>query len=267
MIRRLAVLFISVAVRCVDAAVGSVRRRHTCRGVVLYYHAVKPHQRQRFARQMDALLERAHPFPAGSPDAMRPGTTNAAVTFDDGFCSVAQNAVPELAKRGIPFTLFVPSGCLGRRPSWVHSAMHPAWEERVLSAAELRELARVPLATLGSHSVTHPDLRRLAASDSRRELAESKRALEQASGAGIDLFSFPHGAHSAALVAEARRAGYRRVFTIEPAVIESRHDHFTIGRVAADPEDWPIEFHLKLAGAYRWRQRLHRRRLAVETPA
>src|SRR5262249_6670007 len=155
----------------------------------LYYHAVKAHQRHRFARQMDELLKRASPFSAGSSGAMPSDGHNVAVTFDDGFRSVLENAIPELLKRGIPFTAFVPSGCLGERPSWVCHPAHPSWKERVLSARELRTLATEPLATVGSHSVTHPNLITVDTRRARYELASSRADLEAATGVAIDLFS------------------------------------------------------------------------------
>jgi peptidoglycan/xylan/chitin deacetylase (PgdA/CDA1 family) len=262
MMRRLTVLAISLAVRGWDLirsrVPGRLEQPVPGPGVVLYYHAVKPHQRHRFGAQMDELLKRASPFPAGSPQARRSEGKNVAVTFDDGFRSVVENAVPELTKRNIPFTVFVPSGCLGERPSWVRDPAHRFWEERVLSAAELRGLATVPLATLGSHSVTHPNLMEVDAEHAEQELVDSRADLQCAAGVPIDLFSFPHGAHNAALIDQARRAGYRRVFTIDPTTIDGDSHLYTVGRVAADPDDWPVEFRLKIAGAYRWRHYVHR---------
>lgn len=260
--KRFLILLISLTVRAFDlvmACLQSRRRAHRT-GVVLYYHAIKPHQRRRFAEQMDRVSTHAFAFSAGSPETMRAAERNVAVTFDDGFRSVVDNAVPELAKRGIPFTIFVPSGCLGERPSWIGSPEHPSWNETVLSADELRALAGHPLATVGSHSITHPNLARVDRERAGRELVESKHALQQSSGAAIDLFSFPHGAHSLPLIEQARHAGYRRVFTVEPTLAEHDGAQFVVGRVAVDPDDWPIEFHLKLAGAYRWKQLLHRER-------
>jgi len=259
-------LAISFAVRSCDlirSRLWRLDRTAPRTGVVLYYHAVKPHQRHRFAEQMDELLKRAAPFPAGSLEVMRGKERNVAVTFDDGFRSVVENAIPELTKRGIPFTIFVPSGCLGERPSWVRDHKHRFWEERVLSAAELRALATGSLATLGSHSVTHPNLVELDAAHAGQELADSKAHLQAAAGVTIDLFSFPHGAHSAALIDQARHAGYRRVFTIEPTTVAGDSNSFIVGRVAADPDDWPVEFRLKIAGAYRWRHYVHRGRQAL----
>jgi peptidoglycan/xylan/chitin deacetylase (PgdA/CDA1 family) len=212
---------------------------------------------------MDQLVKSTLPFAAGAPESMRPERWHAAVTFDDGFHSVVENAVPELEKRSIPFTVFVPSGCLGARPSWIGDPGHPAWEERVVSTSELRALAALPLATVGSHSVTHPNLLALPPACARRELAQSRLQLQAAADATIDLFSFPHGAHDEALLTEARRTGYRRVFTIAPMIVDHGQDSFVIGRVAADPDDWPMEFRLKLAGAYRWRGHLRRERHAI----
>lgn len=265
--KRLTVLVISLATRGWDLArsLAALRwNRHVRSGVVLYYHAVKPHQRRRFAAQMDELLKRASPVAAGSLQAIPEKGRSVAVTFDDGFRSVLENAVPELAKRGIPFTIFVPSGCLGERPSWVRDSAHSSWDERVLSARELRALAGMPLATLGSHSVTHPNLTELDAARAQQELSDSRAQLEAAAGVTVDVFSFPHGAYTAALVDQARHAGYRFVFTIDPTTVGGNSDLFSVGRVVADPDDWPIEFRLKIAGAYRWRHYVHRNR-AVAT--
>jgi peptidoglycan/xylan/chitin deacetylase (PgdA/CDA1 family) len=256
------ILTISLGVRAFDLLVALVPGRSSSSGVVLYYHAVKPRQRARFARQMDELLKAAVPFAAGSPHLMRAGRQNIAVTFDDGFRSVVENAVPELVQRHIPFTVFVPSGSLGDRPSWVRDSRHPSWRQVVVSEAELQQLAQLPLATIGSHSMTHPA--NMAALDPARiayELVESKAMLEHAAGVSIDLFSVPHGAYSDRVLAAARQAGYRHVFTIEPrAVGQGARESFAVGRFAADPDDWLVEFRLKASGAYRWRRYIRRSR-------
>lgn len=262
--KRVAALAVSLVVRGIDLAAGIARRAAAqpdpCRGVVLYYHAVKADQRSRFARQMDVIAAHARTFSAATPEVMTGSGNHVAITFDDGFLSVVEHAVPELTSRGIPFTVFVPSGCLGSRPSWVRDPAHPSWEERVLSAAETRALAATPLATVGSHTVTHRVLGRLERVEAEEELVRSKADLQAAIGDTVDLFSFPHGGHTEVLLELARRAGYRRVFSIEPSWVLPDPSAFCLGRVAADPADWSIEFRLKLAGAYRWRHYLHRLR-------
>ena len=222
------------------------------RCVVLYYHAVPELQRGRFARQMDWLLSRAQPIPAGIQNPLPPGRRYTAVTFDDGFTSVVQNALPELMARQIPATLFVPTGSLGKHPLWIQPENATSRGETVLSAAELTSLKAFKLLTIGSHSVNHPNLVKLEPARARAELADSKSELEKILGTEVDLFSFPHGAHNNRIVREAREAGYRRVFTISPRCAFSESPEFVTGRVLADPSDWRLEFSLKLVGAYRW---------------
>lgn len=220
--------------------------------VVLYYHAVTDQQRGEFAKQMDLLLRIAKPVSADNQTPLVPGQRYAAVTFDDGFTSVVQNALPELRKRSIPATIFVPTGSLGRSPLWITDPDSPSRKETVLSAEELKGLRGTRLLTIGSHSVNHPNFLKSEPAQARAELAESKSTLEQILGCEVTLFSFPHGAHNEVVDRQAREAGYRRVFTIEPRLSFQQTSVFIIGRTLADPSDWSPEFQLKLLGAYRW---------------
>ena len=181
-----------------------------------------------------------------------PARQYAAVTFDDGFTSVVQNALPELQDRSIPATIFVPTGSLGRSPLWITDPNSPNRKETVLLAEELKGLRRTNLLTIGSHSVNHPNFLKSEPAQARAELVESKSTLERILGSEVTLFSFPHGAHNELMVRQAREAGYRRVFIIEPRAAFRLADEFVIGRTLADPTDRVPEFRLKLLGAYRW---------------
>ena len=121
-----------------------------------------------------------------------------------------------------------------------------------MSQDELRELAKEPLVTIGSHSISHPNFCTLDPATAAREFGESKRELEQVLGKAVELFSFPHGAHDAQLVQQGLSIGYRRLFTVAPTVVDPSNSAALLGRVATEPDDWPMEFFLKLHGAYRW---------------
>jgi peptidoglycan/xylan/chitin deacetylase (PgdA/CDA1 family) len=87
--------------------------------IILYYHSVTGNQRCRFSRQMDILGQLALACRLEELFDVRSGERRVLVTFDDGFRSVRENAVPETIYRGIPLLVFVPSAQLGARPALV----------------------------------------------------------------------------------------------------------------------------------------------------
>jgi peptidoglycan/xylan/chitin deacetylase (PgdA/CDA1 family) len=216
------------------------------RCVVLYYHSVPREQRRNFARQMDTLLRYARPISLQRNVILGAGVKAAAVTIDDAFENLVQNAIPELKKRRIPATIFTISGAVGK--AFGGASEHP---ERVMSAEQLRSLPQ-DLIAVGSHTVTHPFLPAVNRETARWEIQESRSQLSTLLQRDVRLFSFPFGGFSRQLVHLCREAGYRRVFTTLPCFAFADPYEFVVGRVRVDPTDWPLEFFLKLAGAYRW---------------
>lgn len=252
MLRRLVKLLISTALNCGDRVVAILAGadRSSRHGVVLYYHAVPGVHRARFARQLDLLRRSAAPWALDAAVPEAPWWVG--ISFDDAYVSVLENAVPELLARKLPFTIFVPTGSLGKRPAWVQSCSHPFWKERVMSAKELHALAGLPGVTVGSHTVHHPRLTQLPSETLECELRDSKHALEDLLGRAVNLLSVPHGAWNTAVLECARAVGYTRLFGIEPVRLNDRALPAVIGRVAVEPHEGPWEFRLKLQGSYRW---------------
>lgn len=228
-----------------------VGRKPRKKCIVLAYHSVSDVQRAQFASQMDVLVRIAEPVRADMDSFPAQGERYAAVTFDDGFQNIVDNALPELSKRGIPATLFVVTESLGGNRGWEHLGGDDTRQERVMSVEQLRELSP-ELVTIGSHTMTHPLLPSIEKSQLRQELSGSRLKLEQMLNREINLLSFPYGGFNDAVIEGCREAGYERVFTALPVFAFSQPGEFVSGRVGAAPTDWPIEFRLKLAGAFRW---------------
>lgn len=219
--------------------------------VVLYYHAVRPEHRGLFARQMAQLASASTPVRADASSLDARGRRYTSVTFDDCFVSVIENALPVLRARGIPCSIFVPSGSVGAPPAWIENE-HADAGEIVATRDAIRELAADPLIEIGSHSVRHPRFPSLDPEQALHELTQSKADVEAITGMPAASFSFPHGAHTERDVALARQVGYARVMTIEPVTLEGGATPFVVGRTRVEPDDWAVEFRLKMAGAYRW---------------
>jgi peptidoglycan/xylan/chitin deacetylase (PgdA/CDA1 family) len=213
--------------------------------VVLYYHSVPAAERRLFARQLEILLRCARPIRTDEDTAPASGRDSVAITFDDGFENFLTQALPELEKRNMPATVFVIADGMNREFG------SDTYAEKLLSLEQVRSLP-ANLVTIGSHTVTHPMLTQVEEGQARREIQDSRTKLEAMLDRGVKQFSFPFGGFNEKLVEVCREAGYERVYTTLPMFAFEQSDEFVVGRVRADPTDWPLEFRLKLAGAYRW---------------
>ena len=127
------------------------------------------------------------------------GRDDVRLSFDDGFRSDVDVALPALAERGLSATFFVLAGRLG----------HPEH----LGEQDLATLVQAGM-TIGSHGLHHRSWRELDEPELSAELGESRRVLAAAAGTPVTCASVPFGAYDRHVLARLRRdAGYERVFT------------------------------------------------------
>jgi peptidoglycan/xylan/chitin deacetylase (PgdA/CDA1 family) len=205
---------------------------------------------------MEALHRGAIVVPASYRGELPSGKKCVAITFDDAFVSVAENGLPELSRHSFHSTIFVPVGWMGRTPGWavepgLTKVANPELREVVMSSKQLNALS-ASLVSLGSHTITHPSVPELGTERAREEIEHSRHLLAQLSGREILEFSFPYGDHDAWTVAMCRAARYETVYSITPEEVDTTTPELSRGRTKVDPSDGPIEFFLKLNGAYQW---------------
>jgi peptidoglycan/xylan/chitin deacetylase (PgdA/CDA1 family) len=127
----------------------------------------------------------------------RPGR-RVALCFDDGYEGVAACALPVLERYGFRATVFACTGRPGGVPDWagvgeyVEAARNRGRVVRLMTLDRLAELHRRRW-EIGAHTVHHPDLRRLSPAAVRAEVGESRRVLEEATGAPVRSFAYPYG--------------------------------------------------------------------------
>ena len=118
------------------------------------------------------------------------------ITFDDGYCSVYDLAFPALREHELPATVFLTvggaEGAAGRGLFDLSARLPSIVGRQMLSWSEVREMHRAGI-DFGAHTLAHPDLTRLPASDVEREMVAPKAVLEDALGESVTSFAYPFG--------------------------------------------------------------------------
>lgn len=168
--------------------------------------------------------------------ALRLPERAALITFDDGYRSVYEYALPVLRRLGCPAVLFVPTDFVGRTNEF-DSDVEPV--EPMCSWAELRELSRSGVA-VQSHGKTHRAFSNISPAERRREVADSKAALEAWLEGPVDVFAYPYGddADGACDVRAAlAETGHRAAFGYGGGPFELvGADRYRLARIAMGPD-------------------------------
>lgn len=196
------------------------------------------------------LLERTHAVVPLDEALRPPGPTRrprAVITFDDAYRGAVALGVPELVRRGLPFTIFVAPGILGAEGMWWDQLADPSngavpfdvrdaalheltgtqarvdvhadsagWARAELaepygiaSAEEVEALAGTPGLTFGAHSWSHSNLAALDRPSLGEELERPREWLRDRLGVADPWLAYPYGMTTPAVDREAAAAGYR----------------------------------------------------------
>lgn len=193
--------------------VGSVLTHYT--PPILMYHYVNVEEPLKsklgitpntFERQMRFLRERKYNIITLDEladlikDKKKIPFKTAVITFDDGYLDNYTNVFPILKKYRIPATIFVVVDRLGRRLG----------NDDYLNIAQLKEMIHSGLITIGSHSLSHPNLSEdLSEDELRREIGQSKQIIEETLGVPVNLFSYPFGGISPKARNLVKESGYK----------------------------------------------------------
>jgi len=220
--------------------------------VVLYYHGLEKKKKAQFEKQMRYLASTHRvikPSQVAACDFNNKGNLMVSITFDDGFLSILENAVPVLEDFKLAAGIFVPTGSIGGRRSWRLDENIEDNGEAVMDREQICELEKSGY-EIFSHTVSHRKLSELSPKEVERELAESRQRLEEILGHSVSAVSYPHGEYNVSVSRAAERSGYTMGFTIEPFVNNCSGDRMAMGRFKVSPTESLLQFRLKVMGAY-----------------
>jgi peptidoglycan/xylan/chitin deacetylase (PgdA/CDA1 family) len=123
------------------------------------------------------------------------------LTFDDGYASDVELALPVLQKHGFTATFFVTTGAIGQADR--------------ISESQIVTLHRAAM-EIGCHGHTHDFLDAMQGAELQSELTEPRRVISALTGTVPVAMSLPGGRQSAQTVAKIWEAGYRVLGTSVP---------------------------------------------------
>ena len=144
-----------------------------------------------------------------SPDEIFVDTTNGKIvtfaekpvmlTFDDGWSNQYEYAYPLLSKYNMKGVFYIYTQPIGA-PAFL------TWNQII----EMQQSGMI----IGSHSLTHPFLKKVDDDQLRHEIIDSKTTLEEKLGTPIKDFAAPYGYSDDRIVSIIKEAGYRTARTL-----------------------------------------------------
>jgi peptidoglycan/xylan/chitin deacetylase (PgdA/CDA1 family) len=195
-----------------------------------------------FAEQLEALREGGWQpvdlatFLRGLTEPAQLPKHAALITFDDGYRSLRDVALPWLERFGYPAVVFMPTNFVGGTNVF---DLESEPEEPLCDWDDLRKLVHRGVA-VQSHGASHRAFSELAPAERVLELERSKAALEAELEQAVELFAYPYGDDAGtppglreALV----RTGYRAACLYEGGPVSiPANDPYRLERLAMGPD-------------------------------
>jgi peptidoglycan/xylan/chitin deacetylase (PgdA/CDA1 family) len=154
------------------------------------------------------------------------------LTFDDGYADFFDTALPILRGLGLKAVAYVVPGFLDR----------PGY----MKVDQVQQLDDSGVVEIASHTLSHPDLTKVEASEVNIQLQASKARLEELLGHQVTDFCYPFGRFDERIVAAVAAAGYQTATTEVAGNELGWSARFTWPRVRVEGGETLAEFRLQL---------------------
>lgn len=190
-----------------------------------------------FRRQIQELGDAGFSFSLPGPHA---APRSIAITFDDGFVSNLEAAVPVMRDLGARAINYLVADRIGKSSDWEASEGGEA--RPLMDAVQTRDWLAAGN-WIGAHTCTHPRLSKLPRDRAREEIVSSKKKLEDQFGRPIEHFAYPFGDYDDAVVEMVREAGFKTACTMDRGVNDRTNDPFRLKR-------WTARYPTRTIGAW-----------------
>lgn len=153
------------------------------------------------------------------------------LTFDDGYKDLITSALPVLKQYGFRGVAFIIIDDVGK-PGYLN------WDDLLSLKNEGWEI--------GSHTLTHPDLKVSSKEVAEKQIVQSKKILEDRLKININFFSYPAGKYNETTISLVKAAGYIGAVTVEPGRENFIKDIYKLKRLRIIDTETLASFKLKI---------------------
>ncbi|MEW6159565.1 MAG: polysaccharide deacetylase family protein [Verrucomicrobiota bacterium] len=178
------------------------------------------------------------------------------ITFDDGYTSFVEMALPALLARNMTATLFVVAGAIGEYNLWDITQDLP--RRALLDYVDLRACLEAGI-EIGSHGWAHRDLKVCSADEIYEEIFRSRYELQSQLASEIRGFAYPYGTYSSTFFPKLANAGYAIALSTTSAEPTVLRNPYAVRRIGIRQADTTMRLRFKLSRLYLdfrgWRRR------------
>lgn len=169
------------------------------------------------------------------------------VTIDDGYRECLDLGREWLGRWRAKTALFLVAGKMGGVNDWDSGGEVAG--RKLLSWQEAVDLKKAGI-LFGSHGMTHCDLQKLDDKGLQREVADSKKLIEDRLGARVDWFAYPYGYFDRRVIDAVEEAGYSRSFTTSDSIWAGMGNPYRTRRIEISGLDSDRTIRAKVSGLY-----------------
>ncbi|OGZ24840.1 MAG: hypothetical protein A2896_01610 [Candidatus Nealsonbacteria bacterium RIFCSPLOWO2_01_FULL_43_32] len=160
------------------------------------------------------------------------------LTFDDSFEDNYSNVFPVLKKYNFPATFFVATDFIGKDQKNESTGIF----FKTLSWPQIKEMSESGLIDFEPHTSTHRELTGISLEEAKKEILDSKRAIEEGLGKKCHFFAYPRGKYDEEIIKILKENGFLAAVTVNPGRVRKTSDLLKLPRQSIDSLTYKLQF-------------------------